>query len=162
MSINFKIKSVHILVLLFAASILFSCNSKHYYQSAIEVPAGVWHYDSLVHFVVPINDSSAFYRIAFKIKHSQSYPYANLWIKVISKCPCGAVKIDTVNLWFIDAQNRFVGTKIGNTWTIVLPFQDSVKFPNNGDLEIFIQHIMRKNDVNGISQIGIIVDQIKK
>ncbi len=162
MSRNFKIKSVVLLLSLLAVSIIFSCNSRHYYQSAIDVPGGVWHYDSLVHFVVPINDSSVHYRIWFKIKHAQSYPYANLWVKVISKCPCGAVKIDTVNLWFIDSKSRFVGTKIGNTWTIVLPFQDSVKFPANGNLEIYIQHIMRKNDIKGINQIGIIVDQLKK
>ncbi len=146
---------------LMALIFVFSCNQKHYYQSAINVPGSTWHYDSLVHFVVPINDSSAYYRISFKIKHAQTYPYANLWLKVISKCPCGAVKIDTVNLWFIDSKNRFVGTEIGDTWTIVLPFQDSVKFPNNGNLEIYIQHIMRKNDVKGIKQIGIIVDQLK-
>ncbi len=140
---------------------LSSCSQPHYFEAKIKVPNQTWNYDSIVHFGVPINDSSKFYRLWLVIKHEESYPYANLWLKVITKCPCGAIKVDTVNIWFLDQHQRFIGTGIGKTWTVIWPFQDSVKFPTNGIMDVYIQHIMRKNNITGIKEIGLIVDKLK-
>ncbi len=142
-------------------ALLGGCKPKHYYSATIDVPDQTWHYDSLVNFTVPIDDTSAYYNFSIVIKHDQAYPYANIWLKVISHCPCGALFIDTVNFWLIDEDQRWLGIGTGKNWTVTLPFQDSVHIPETGDMQIYIQHIMRKNDVPHIKAIGLIVDKIK-
>ncbi len=149
-------------IFLFALALVFqACKNRHYYEQTITVPDAVWHYDSMVRFIVPIDDSMAFYRLSLKIEHADAYPYKNIWLRIILKCPCGAVKIDTVNYVMTDGQNRWVGTAIGKNWTVVLPFQDSVRFPSTGNFEFYIGHIMRKNNIPHIKKIGLIVDKLQ-
>ena len=155
-------KKIILFILITLSLIACSSNNNVFFYQKINFPNHTWHYDSLAAFTVPISDTSTYYNIAYEITHDAEYPYANLWIKEIVKFPCGRIKIDTINIWFIDTKKRWIGRGINNIWTINTLVWDSIKFPKPGNYTFYFQHIMRKNNIGHLISFALVINKLPK
>ncbi len=158
---NLRGKTKYLVLLLLVVS-AGSCNSgKTVYKQNFDIPHQTWDYDSVIEFSVNIEDTLNWYKIDFTVKHTEEYPFANLWIKSIIIAPDKTYRTDTVNIPFLDQNQRWIGTAIGRTWTLEYPYADSVRFLKKGKYTFLIQHIMRPQQINHIKSFGITIKKSK-
>ena len=61
---------------------LTSCRTDIVYSQFQTIPSGEWYADSVVRFEVPITDVSATYRTIVYVRHTERYPFQNMWLFV--------------------------------------------------------------------------------
>lgn len=86
------------------------------------------------------------------LRHTDSYPYRNLWIEVSQRHPDGkATTRDTVNIEMCDIYGQWHGSGFGDSYQITVPLPHALD-----TTDISLRHIMRLDTLREITQIGII------
>lgn len=136
-----------ILILLLSSWILLACDSRTVYSQYEAIPAAGWNEDSILHFDFTIEDTLNDYRCLIHVRHSETYPYQNMWLFVNN---------DTIEFYLADERGRWLGN--GKNGLIEMPvlYEESVRF-SKGEHRISIQQGMRDKDLRGISDIGVAV-----
>jgi gliding motility-associated lipoprotein GldH len=141
-------------LLLFAA-----CDSRRIYDtfSPISNTQG-WEYDQTMRFEVPISDTSKLYNIYINLRHADSFPYSNLWVKVNTTFPSGKKMESRVNLPLADKSGKWYGNGSGDVITAQIPIQENAKMPENGNYRFALTQDMRVNPLKDLLDIGIRVE----
>ena len=137
--------------------LLFSCGNPPIVQTLISNVDEVWWQDSALSVDVSIVDTSAVYRVSFRLRHTSEYPYSNLFLfrDVLSETQTEYQ--DTVEITLINA-GSWVGKGIGPLKTINLPYhQNGVKFPRPGNYRFVFYHGMRDEPLKGIKDLALVI-----
>lgn len=118
-------------------------------------PAG-WAYGDTLAFDGVQPDSNAVGRLAVMVRHTSSYPYANLWLEITVPCVDGdstVYLVDTVNVALADVYGRWLGHGSG-----VSRFKVDTLHRHYAriDTSITLRHIMRVDTLQGLEQMGVI------
>lgn len=114
-------------------------------------PSG-WKYGEKVTFHPEQTDSCVEGRLDLALRHTNDYPYRNLWLEVTSSDSVNT-RIDTVNILLSDVYGNWYGTGIGTDFQIEKTIADSLKF--FPPISIDVRHIMRVDNLEGVEQIGV-------
>ena len=60
--------------------LLTSCRSDIVYSRFMPMSSNQWHADSVAQFDYAITDTSVDYRILVYVRHTERYPYQNMWL----------------------------------------------------------------------------------
>jgi len=147
-----------VILFFFTTFILTSCqNNSYYYQSQTVSDLG-WSINQTLTFKDSI-PSSAPEIMHFEInpRHTNLYPYQNIWLYIRTKCSDGATRMDSVNLKLSEPNGRWIGTGWGSLYNISYPLADLriKKTTSKRWFKIDIQHGLRDNQLPGIEDIGI-------
>lgn len=116
------------------------------------LPTGVrgWAQEDTLEFRLPSLTDSISYRLEVGVKHTEDYPYQNVWIGVLR--PQGHT--DTLQLRLADTSGRWRGTGMsGSSFQCV---SESVPFtPAPGDTLLRVVQLMRDRLLPGITDIGL-------
>lgn len=116
------------------------------------LPDEDWRYGDTLTFTPFHPDSICRGRIAIGIRHSNSFPYRDLWLET-SVTDRGKVRKDTLSIPVADRFGRWHGQGIGASFqitdTVLLPFDHTSGSP------VKVRHIMRNDTLGGISQVGV-------
>ena len=66
---------------------LTGCRQSPYYQRVEVIPQNAWMYNFKPTFKIDITDTTAAYLPYFIIRHTQAYPYCNIWVILNIKSP---------------------------------------------------------------------------
>jgi len=128
--------------------LLIACGRGTLYSDFQSVDMTGWNMDSIVTFTVPVTDTIHPYNVILHVRHTDGYPYQNMWLFVND-----GQKIDTIE--FFLASDR--GQWLGNGRSIIdmpvlyreqLTFRDSI-------YTIQVQQAMRDVVLKGVSDIGV-------
>ncbi|MDE7152842.1 MAG: gliding motility lipoprotein GldH [Muribaculaceae bacterium] len=112
-----------------------------------------WSYGDTLTFIPIHADSIAKGDCRVIVRHSNDYPYANLWLEVSYTAADGSEKRDTVNMILADTYGHWQGQRLG------LHYQHRVKALENVEhvigTPLRIRHIMRVDTVREIDLVGI-------
>lgn len=64
-----------------------SCVKSPYYQKEYTIPGYKWDYNNVPSFKFEISDTNAYYNLFFHIRHTEAYPYSNIWLLIYTKQP---------------------------------------------------------------------------
>lgn len=131
-------------------------------------PAGVtemrnlnnrWNKNDVQKFELNISDAQTPKNIIFVVRNNNQYPYSNLFV-MASFAKKGASKktTDTLNYVLARPDGKFLGTGLGHTKEIMFQLKNDYRFPENGTYLIEIQHGMRTENLQGIEDIGIKIE----
>lgn len=85
------------------------------------------------------------------LRHSDRYPYRNLWLELTQTVDSAVTLRDTVNVELCDIHGQWHGKGFGDTRQLV------VRTPHKlNDGTVAVRHIMRVDTLKGIEQIGIV------
>lgn len=120
-----------------------------------------WAYGHTFVYRPEIADSIARGSLSVMVRHSNDYPYRNLWLEVSYQQLHADSTItfcrDTVNMPLADLYGNWLGTGLGTSFqatdTVATDFQLISGAP------IRVRHIMRPDRVPAIEQIGIIFEE---
>jgi gliding motility-associated lipoprotein GldH len=145
-------------IILFAVTVLIACKQDHYFSEYKSVDIKSWKSTDTLFYVLDIEDSKALYDIAVSVRHQKNYEFSNLWLNIIDNYSNLKTAFRLEVPLFKKDGNPF-GKVSGSLCTQNMPFQKNIKFPKPGKYKIRIVQLMRKDPLDGISDIGIIVDK---
>jgi len=146
---------------------LSSCSGNMKFDQYKSIKNDRWHKDSIVNFIVPLNDSISKNNININIRNNKDYEFSNLFLIVGIKFPNNYQIIDTLEYEMTDPEGHFLGTGFSDIKENRLEYKTNVIFPVKGDYKISIQQAMRKTKdidglvfLNGITDVGVQIEKI--
>ena len=148
-----KIFTIGLLTLL-----LTSCGYEPVFEQYQSIPDDSWSKESVVTFDIPITDTVQLYDLYINVRNLNSYPFSNLYLFVNVAAPNGDQLTDTLEYRLADDYGKWIGSKSSRIWDSKLPYRGTVKFAQTGTYSFNIRHGMRNNSLEGISDVGITLE----
>ena len=147
-------------IILFA---LFSCNSENtlnVYEKNFFFVNHAWNTNNKVAFKFTIKDTISLYNIYVILRHTDEYPYNNIWLDVNAISQSDSVQTQHLNLKLGD-NNKWLGSIMDDVIEQrVLITSNPVRL-KAGDYTFILQQIMRENILQGILNAGIRIEKVK-
>lgn len=144
-------------------SLLASCGLAPHYQGTEPVPGNAWAYTFKPKFAFEITDSTAVYQPYFIIRHTDAYPYNNLWMWLYIKKPgdSSATKA-RINIVLAEAGGKWLGRGMGEIYEQRMPISlgDSVDLSRPGTYEVVMEQNMRINPLPEVLHVGMRVEKV--
>ena len=137
---------------LLAAVLSFtSCGKDVVYSSFRSISSGEWHMDTLPRFEYRVDDRDAAYSILVYVRHTERYPYQNMWLFVQPD----SLHRDTIEFYLADDRGQWLGDKHHGFIEMPVLYETNYHYPDTGTYSLTIQHGMRDSLLRGITDIGI-------
>ncbi|MDE6573772.1 MAG: gliding motility lipoprotein GldH [Muribaculaceae bacterium] len=151
------------LVFLAAATLLCACsiNGRHgngddnFFSAFKTFPDAEWNYaEPAVFHVDTLRDSISEPGIlTLTVRHTNGYPYCNLWLELARLQGDSITAKDTLNITMADAFGKWRGHGSGPTLQLTDTIATGMRLHIHDTLRL--RHIMRTDTLQGIEQIGI-------
>lgn len=133
------------------------------YSSWEQLPAEGWAYTDTIS-LLPVdttltdNDSILDGTLHVALRHSNAYPYSNIWLELTYHGDGPYMLRDTINMPLADLYGRWLGSGFGAGYQRELIVKPDTRI----DLTrpVTLRHIMRVDTLRGVEQIGILVEKI--
>ena len=133
------------------------------YSSWEQLPAEGWAYTDTIS-LLPVdttltdNDSILDGTLHVALRHSNAYPYSNIWLELTYHGDGPYMLRDTINMPLADLYGRWLGSGFGAGYKRELIVNPDTRI----DLTrpVTLRHIMRVDTLRGVEQIGILVEKI--
>ena len=137
--------------------LLTSCRHDIVYSEFVAIPSGEWDENQLPEFAFNIADREAAYDILLYVRHTERYPYQNMWLFVRGN----RQYMDTVEFYLADDRGRWLGDKHHGFIEMPVLLEDNYHFPDTGRYYFAVQHGMRDSLLRGVTDVGIEVIRVK-
>jgi gliding motility-associated lipoprotein GldH len=158
-----QIKTTHkycFVTTLCVAMLLSSCTDKYVWQQNKIITDGIWNKDTVLKIELPMEDTVSWYSLSINVRNRTDYSFQNLYLFLQILAPNGATTTDTLN--FILANDDGSWTGSGGLFSKykenTFLYRKYVQFPVSGDYSVNIRQGMRKDDLEGIASVGLILN----
>ncbi len=149
-----------IVALLFSICLPSCIKSKVYYESE-KIPGYVWNAGNDIKFRAEIDDTAGTYDINLIIRTDNSYPYRNMFLFIRTTSPAFRSIKDTVEYFLADQNGNWYGSGLGDINDLSVPFKTNIIFPEKGNYTFSISHGMRDRNLEGVTDIGMLIRKRK-
>lgn len=151
-------------VFIFAAVLLLSgCMESPVFQQQIAVPKNAWAYDFKPTFRFDIDDTVSDYKVYFLIRHTEAYPFSNIWLQLYNKQPGDSTFLKSrVEVPLAQNTGQWIGRGMGEIWEHRMPLTRDdapMRFKKAGRYEIRFEQNMRSNPLPEVLQVGLRVEK---
>lgn len=137
-------------LLLFATS---ACNDKHSsFSNFKDINESGWCYGDTLQFSPQELDGVKMRKVLLAIRHTNDYPYRNLWIEVNTRTG-NIFRRDTLNIELADVYGRWHGKGFGPSYQYEVEVGNPI--PVGDTTQVSVSQIMRVDTLRGIEQVGI-------
>lgn len=150
-----------VFALLLSALFLTSCNitNEDVHMNPIN---GTWDKKATQKFQFEINDAQNPKNIIFVVRNNNDYPYNNLRVfSSLYGLNEKKEKVDTLNYILAKPNGEWIGSGFGDTKEILFQYKINHRFPKNGMYIVEVQHAMRRDQLKGIEDIGVLIEPAK-
>ena len=137
--------------------LLTSCRHDIVYSDFVAIPSGEWDENQLPEFAFNIADREAAYDILLYVRHTERYPYQNMWLFVRGN----RQYMDPVEFYLADDRGRWLGDKHHGFIEMPVLLEENYHFPDTGRYYFAVQHGMRDSLLRGVTDVGIEVIRVK-
>lgn len=143
--------------------VLCGCIPSPYYQKDYTVPQAGWQYQYKPSFKFEITDTASFYKLFFIIRHTEAYPYSNIWLWIHTKQPGDtAFEKTRIEIPLAEPSGKWLGRGMGSIWEQRMPIShegDSIILRKKGTWEIRLEQNMRINPLPEILHVGLRIEK---
>jgi len=147
-----------LLIILGAAAILTACQPERIYSEFHSISTDGWHKDSVLRYEINIVDSISKFDVLITLRHNAQYPYQNMWMFVNEWYGGLLLQRDTIECDLADSYGRWLGNG-ASIYELPLLYTSSYQFARTGEYLFTIQHGMRTEWLQGITDIGLIIEE---
>ena len=138
-------------ILLFILAGLFSaCSTDVIYSHFSPMKSGEWHIDSIVRFETPITDTALSYCTILYVRHSERYPYQNMWLFIGD-----SLHRDTIEFYLADDRGQWLGNHHNGIIEMPVLLDENRHFADTGVYVLEVQHGMRDSVLRGVMDVGL-------
>lgn len=140
---------------------LFSCRQAGLYERLHNIPQGEWKSGDKVSFSLEVSDTVSAYNFYATIRHTNLYPYRNIWIRVGLTMPgADSATFQDFELPLADNE-KWLGTGLNDVYDRrVKLFGFPQHFSKKGTVIFTLQQIMRDDPLPGVLQAGIRIEPV--
>ena len=120
------------------------------YSGGTIASSGEWHVDSVAQFDYSIPDKNADYRILLYVRHTERYPYQNMWLFVGD-----GQRTDTIEFYLADDRGQWLGDAHHGFIEMPVLYEQHYHFPDTGMYHMTVQHGMRDSLLRGVMDVGV-------
>ena len=120
-----------------------------------------WKKNDVQKFDFDINDAQNQKNMMFVVRNNNDYPYSNLRLIASIEYNKKNISTDTLNFVLAKPNGEWIGTGFGDTKEIIFQYKLNYKFPQNGNYSVKVVQAMRNNQLPGIEDIGIKIQNLK-
>ena len=129
---------------------LTSCRRDIVYSQFVSIPSEKWQIDSVAHFEYAITDTQNDYRMLVYVRHTERYPYQNMWLFVGD-----SLHRDTIEFYLADDRGQWLGNKHHGFIEMPVLLEENYHFADTGKYFLTVQHGMRDSILRGVTDIGL-------
>jgi len=156
------IKYIHLFISVALFFIIVSCDNNIKYTKTYSMKDKIWRLMDIKSFDAQITDTIASNDIFLTIRTGADYPFRNIFMFVSTYAPDGKNLTDTLEYYLVDDKGNRYGKGFGDIRELKLPYRPNVYFPMKGKYEFKVQHGMRIEDLKGVYDIGLRIEETKK
>lgn len=136
------------------------CNSNKLFQEKYDFEDQVWLEETLPEFSVEISDASQAYDIFYSVRHTQDYPFQNLYVQLrLADTTGGLLKSELQNVLLFDPKSgEPFGSGLGSLITRNVRGVKGYQFPEAGTYVFQFEQRNRSEATAGIDSFGIWVE----
>jgi gliding motility-associated lipoprotein GldH len=143
--------------------LIAGCVPSPYYEKHATFPRNEWSNKAIPSFKFDIKDTSVAYNLYFIIRHTEAYPFSNIWIYIYSKQP-DAKKYEQsrIEIPLAEPSGKWLGRGMGEIWEQRMPItrnDNPMQFNKPGTYEIKFEQNMRVNPLPEILQVGLRIEK---
>ena len=127
-----------------------SCRNDIVYSRFSPISSEKWQMDSVVRFDYTIEDAQAAYQMVIHVRHTERYPYQNMWLFVND-----GHRAETIEFYLADDRGHWLGDKHHGFIEMPVLFEENYHFPDTGTYHLEIAHGMRDSLLRGVTDIGL-------
>lgn len=165
----------HLFFLSAFAALVASCRyTAPDFQQEYTTPAGGWKYDYQPKFSFAIDDTASAYQLYLIMRHTNAYPYSNIWLRLKSKWPGDTTfqREERREVMLAEApgvnadgsrSGKWLGRGMGEIVEQARPLytlQQPLYFPHKGTYEILMAQDMRVNPLPDVLLVGLRLQKI--
>lgn len=154
---NTSLFGVLLLLLLLTAA----CDSTRVYEEWEDIKGEMWALDSVYHFSFALEDTTMLYNLDLGIRNTNRYPYQNLWLLTSIHGPENFSYQDTILFALANKSGEWYGRKSAHLYTYVARLYRDLRFYTPGDYTFSVRHGMRKQELIGVSNVGLRLEMAK-
>ncbi len=139
----------------------FGCTSNNLADTNLEMPDLNWLYTNKLTAVVNVKETNKTYNIYFKLRHSASYRYANIYVLLHFTSPYKKTVSTRYQFKLAKPDGQWLGKGSGNLFSYNLPLLTNYKFAKAGNYTLAIEQNMRDNPLAEISDAGLMVTLVQ-
>ena len=135
-----------------------ACEQKHTYSDYKAVDIKSWKSSDTLKYSIEIKEENKNHQYAISVRHNKEYEFSNVWLKVFIQ----GNGIDTSFRYEIPLfknDGKPYGKSSGSLCTQTVPLKTNLPLYKKGTYAISIVQLMRKDPLDGISDIGVIIDK---
>lgn len=133
--------------------ILSSCEKMAVYDQYQSIDNTTWGKDKEYYFTFEIEDISVPYDLLLEVRNNNLYPYQNLWLFCCEELPIGPMRSDTIECMLADDFGKWYGHGI-SLFQSSFPIREAYHFPFKGQYTFSFRQGMRRDNLEGIQEIG--------
>lgn len=152
-----------VLPFLILISFLNSCKEIDLYEKNIPIPNMQWNntYKATGSFL--IKDTNSSYNVLLVLRHTDAYPYNNIWLNVGLQAPGDTgLQYQKINLSLGNDANGWQGVGMNDIWEVRKLISGVPKrFIRGGQYNFSIAQLMRDNPLLNVISIGLNIQKTK-
>ncbi|MGF6845499.1 gliding motility-associated lipoprotein GldH [Chitinophaga sp. W3I9] len=132
------------------------------YEKNLEIPRHEWAYDYKPSFEVKIQpeDTAYLYNICVNVRHTDAYPYSNIWLLVGTQYPGDStIKEQRVELPLADVTGKWSGTGLDDIYEHRIFIQQRAVFNKPGTYKFTFEQNMRQNPLPHVMNVGLRIEK---
>ena len=151
---------------LFAAFclLLTACRPSPQYQQHYTIPSYKWAGGFQPVFTFDITDTAAAYQVFFTVRHTEDYPFRNIWLLMGQQSP-GDTGMHTsrVELTLAEGSGQWRGRGMGEIIEQLVPLStpnNPTFFTRKGRYTIRLTQDMRRDPLPEVMQVGLRIEKL--
>ena len=136
-----------------------ACDPSRVYEKYEAVDTKAWMPQDPREFRVEIADTVSIYNFYISLRHTNDYPYSNIYFFVQTRFPDGQLYRDTVEYLLADPSGKWLGKGLGKIKDIRYPFRKGIHLPMKGTYQFSIYQGMREKSLKGIHDVGLRIER---
>ena len=154
-----RIKKLHLPFLLCWIVLLNSCIHSNVYEKNSAIPSNKWNNQFRPGFIFNISDTTVSYKMSLTMRHTDAYPYSNIWLNVRTTFPGEKEsKLVKVEVPLAQADGQWMGRGMNEIWEHQMPLTrdgNAIRFSKKGEYKIELEQIMRVDPLPEVMSVGI-------
>ena len=141
--------------LIVLCTVFSSCRRDIVYTQFCSIPSEKWAVDEEAQFDYTIADTAADYRMIIYVRHTERYPYQNMWLFVNDNH-----RTDTIEFYLADDRGQWLGDKHHGFIEMPVLFEETKHFTDTGTYHLSVCHGMRDSVLRGVTDVGLEIMKI--
>ncbi len=137
-----------------------SCVEEAFFEVHKPIPESSWQKEQRIDFEVEMSDTNQIYSVNLYIRHTEYYPWSNLWVMMHTTFPDGKESKKRIELELAEASGKWFGECSGDNCEIYLPIQAKARFNQMGTYRFGVEQIMRSDNLEGVLDVGLQLDEV--